>query len=146
MKTMLSWETAFLSPPMIISHHFPFCFKCDLACPKAKNPEPNLACKYQSQSWRFLSSGSDIPKSLLHSSTFSAAPHSPAAPTELSQFRTDLQQPHSFAPNCVFPSTQSESPWNLLTMEHYSLSKPGVTCAPAPHTCQADLSLQRFRG
>lgn len=36
MKTMLSWEPDFLSPPMIISHPFPFCLNCDLACPKAK--------------------------------------------------------------------------------------------------------------
>lgn len=31
-------------------------------------------------------------------------------------------------------------------MEHYSLSKAAVTRAPAPHTCQADLSLQGFWG
>lgn len=100
---MLSWEPAFLPPPMIISHHFPCCFKCHLAFLKAKNPKPNLVCNNQSQSWWFLCSDCDTPKSLLHSSTFPAAPHSPAAPTGLSPFRAGLQHPHSFAPNRVFP-------------------------------------------
>lgn len=60
---MLSWEPAFLSPPMIVSHPFPCFFKCDLACLKNKNPKLNLVCNNQSQSWRFLCSDSDIPKS-----------------------------------------------------------------------------------
>lgn len=43
------------------------------------------------------------------------------------------------------PITQSKSHWKLLTMEHFSLSKPAVARAP-PHTCQADLCLQGFWG
>lgn len=112
---------------------------------------PVLRIKTQSLTWFAIISLkvgdscvlTDISKSLLHSSTFPANPHSPAAPAGLCQFRTGLQQSHFFAPN---PATQSESPWKLLTMEHYSLSKPAGTRAPAPRTCQADLSLLGFWG